>query len=134
MMPSRQLTIFLGFICVAGMLQAQAPRSWVAPVETDALVNPVKNDALSIAEGKKLFISNCAACHGEKGKGDGVAAATLNPRPANFTSERVQKQSEGAIFWKITNGRPPMASYKGTLTDLQRWQITMFIKTLGRQK
>jgi cytochrome c oxidase cbb3-type subunit 2 len=36
--------------------------------------------------GKQIFAAKCAYCHGPEGKGDGVPAALLNPRPRNFTS------------------------------------------------
>jgi mono/diheme cytochrome c family protein len=39
-----------------------------------------------VEKGKGLFSTNCASCHGEQGKGDGVAGLLLNPKPRNFTS------------------------------------------------
>jgi mono/diheme cytochrome c family protein len=38
-----------------------------------------------IEKGKQMFSTTCASCHGESGKGDGVAGASLNPKPRNFT-------------------------------------------------
>lgn len=37
-----------------------------------------------ISKGKDLFQNTCASCHGNEGKGDGVAGASLNPKPRNF--------------------------------------------------
>jgi mono/diheme cytochrome c family protein len=37
------------------------------------------------SDAKEMFESYCAPCHGVSGKGDGPAAAALNPRPADLT-------------------------------------------------
>jgi mono/diheme cytochrome c family protein len=103
---------------------------WVAPASADTAKNPLKGNIASIAEGKKIYAKYCVVCHGEKGKGDGIAAAGLTPRPADHSSEKIQKQSDGALFWKITTGRPPMASYK-TFSLEQRWQVVNYIRTLN---
>lgn len=111
-------------------LQQAKPAAWVAPASADTMKNPYKGSPDATVAGKKLYTTYCVACHGEKGKGDGPAAASLNPRPANHSSEKVQKQSDGAIFWKLTTGRSPMASYAKILTTQQRWQLVDYIRTL----
>ena len=107
---------------------------WKAPAWADTLKNPFPNDAKAIQAGQKIYGQLCAICHGNTGKGDGVAGMALNPRPADLTSEKIQRQSDGAIYWKITTGRPPMASYKASLTDEQRWQLVNYIRSLGKKK
>jgi len=74
----------------------------------------------------------CAICHGKKGKGDGVAGMALKPRPADFTKDVIQKQTDGAIYWKLTEGKAPMAAYKETLSEEQRWQLVNFIRSLRK--
>lgn len=37
--------------------------------------------------GKSLFGTHCASCHGPMGKGDGPAAAALNPKPKDLTDK-----------------------------------------------
>ena len=39
---------------------------------------------------KEVFTSYCHTCHGLKGKGDGIAGLSLNPRPRNWTDEKWQ--------------------------------------------
>jgi mono/diheme cytochrome c family protein len=104
---------------------------WKAPAEADKLENPFKKDADAWKNVETTYAQLCAICHGESGKGDGIAGMALTPRPANFTLDRVQKQSDGAIFWKMTNGKTPMASYKESLTEEQRWQLVKFIRHLA---
>lgn len=38
-----------------------------------------------LARGQALYERNCTPCHGRDGQGNGPAAATLNPRPRDFT-------------------------------------------------
>ena len=49
--------------------------------------------------GKKLYLKNCAQCHGEKGDGEGYAATHLRPRPRNFTTGKfkVRTTANGAL-------------------------------------
>ena len=117
------------FMSLTPMLDAGP---WVAPKTADASANPLKDDAQALAEGKKLYGQLCAVCHGDKGKGDGIAAAGLNPKPADHTSDKVQSQTDGAIFWKLTTGTPPMASYEKQLTEHQRWALVSYMRTLKK--
>jgi mono/diheme cytochrome c family protein len=106
---------------------------WKAPASADNFKNPYKNSIEASKAGKQLYKTYCAICHGDKGKGDGMAAAALTPRPANFTSSSLQVQTDGAIYWKLTNGKAPMASYKTILSDKQRWQLVNYIRELGKK-
>jgi len=62
-----------------------------ASVDVATLLKPTPE---LIAKGKNLFAVNCASCHGNAGKGDGPAAAALNPKPRDFTSG----------YWKYGGG------------------------------
>ncbi|MEQ8879769.1 MAG: cytochrome c [Cyclobacteriaceae bacterium] len=103
---------------------------WKAPAEADKLKNPLLVKEEAIKGGKKIFATYCAICHGAKGRGDGAAGAALNPKPTNLTTATFHAQSDGAIFWKITEGRAPMASYKATLSEEKRWQLVSYLRTL----
>src|ERR1035437_6196060 len=111
---------------------SSAGTEWIAPKDADNGVNPLKGNAAATEEGKKTFTQMCAVCHGDKGKGDGIGGLTLNPKPRNFTLAKTQQQTDGALFWKLTEGRTPMASYKDVLTSTQRWQLVNFIRTFKK--
>ncbi len=125
------LVSFTLFLFTTISLQAQNG-SWKAPVETEKISNPFKGNADATKKGKKLYTQMCAVCHGDQGKGDGIAGAALDPPPGNFTSEKVQAQTDGAIFWKMSTGRPPMMSYAEFLTEEQRWQLVNYVRELGK--
>ncbi len=119
------MLIFLSF-------QTLAQTKWVAPKAADDLKNPIVGNTDALKEGKTLYVSYCTPCHGEKGKGDGVAAASLSTKPADHSSDYVQKQSDGALFWMITEGRNPMPTYKQAFSDQQRWELVDYIRTLAK--
>jgi mono/diheme cytochrome c family protein len=62
------------------------------------------------------------------GKGNGIAAAALNPKPADHTSAALQKESDEALYWKMTEAHTPMPSYNQALTDTQRWMLVNYIR------
>ncbi len=109
-----------------------AQGKWVAPPEAKNLRNPRPKSEKVIAQGKKLAETNCVPCHGPGGKGDGPAAVALPVKPADWTSAAVQSESEGEIFWKISNGRGPMPPWKG-LPESDRWALVQFIRTLKQK-
>jgi mono/diheme cytochrome c family protein len=109
---------------------------WTAPARAARKKNPIPADASAIAKGKALYISGCFPCHGPAGKGDGPAAATLERngapiRPGNLSDPKRWQETDGELFWKITEGNTPMPAWGQTLTDEQRWLIVDYIRTLA---
>lgn len=127
------ISITIALLISSNILYAQKSKKWVAPASANELKNPYKDDPSALVEGKKIYMATCAVCHGESGKGNGAASVTLNPHPANFLSIDVENESDGAIYWKLTEGNPPMASYKSLLTDDQRWKLVTFIRSLEKK-
>lgn len=121
---------------LAGSLAAQGVpnwQAWKAPASAREVKNPVPATAKNIAAGKQLYAENCLMCHGAKGEGDGVAAQALNVKPANFTDKKMMSsETDGVLFWKMSNGNGPMPAWKGTLSDTQRWQLVDYIRTFAK--
>jgi mono/diheme cytochrome c family protein len=124
------LIFFFGMMLISFHSAAQA--KWAAPQEANDLKNPLAGNNTALKEGKTLYVSYCTPCHGDKGKGDGVAAASLSTKPADHSSDNVQKQTDGALYWMITEGRNPMPTYKQAFSDNQRWELVDYIRTLSR--
>ena len=116
-------------VAVTGLGLAQAQGPWAAPADAKKMKNPVKG----VGNAKKSVETNCGSCHGAGGKGDGPAAAALPPpKPANWTVDTVQKQTDGEIFWKISNGRGAMPPWKH-LPEKERWELVNFIRSLAKK-
>ena len=121
-------TVTVLLIFMGTTLHAQ--EKWIAPESSKQIKSPLPNTSESIANGQKTYKALCVACHGDFGKGDGVAAAGLTPKPTNFTTKEFQNQTDGEVFWKLTKGRGVMASYEGMLSKEKRWEIVAYLKSL----
>ena len=127
------ITTFFGFRSEYISTNALQSNGWKAPKSADKLKNPFINNKNAAEHGKKLFVQDCVTCHGKSGLGNGIAGSALNPKPANLTLKSVQSQSDGAIFWKISNGRNAMIPWKYTLSKNQRWQLVNYVRTLVKK-
>ena len=101
-----------------------------APASADAKKNSLTADAANIAAGKVIYVKECQSCHGKKGKGDGPSAKDLDIPAGDFTKAAMQGQSDGALFWKTSEGRKPMPSFKKKLTEEKIWQTVIYMRTL----
>ena len=121
----------LGFVgCMAGgaFLAAQEP-PWTAPERASKRVNPVPSTAETISKGRAVYLKSCESCHGQAGDGDGPKAKELSKKVAAL-APGIRGQSDGALFWKITEGKKPMPSFETDLTPDQIWQAIDYIRTL----
>jgi len=85
-----------------------------------------------LAAGKNIFVTMCASCHGEDGKGNGPSAAALNPPPKNFASEEGWKngQTLSGIYTTLQEGIPAtgMISYE-ILTPKDKFSLAHYIRS-----
>ena len=106
-----------------------AQDNWVAPLDAKEIINPYNGNQIAAQKGGMLFQKLCWTCHGKSGLGDGPAGKNLNPQPKNFRLNSVQDQSDGELYWKISNGKGMMLPYKHSLSEEQRWQLVNYIRS-----
>ena len=95
---------------------------------------PPKSQAL-LDKGKQSFLTNCMACHGEKGAGDGPGAVALNPKPRNYAKDPFkQGDKPDEIFNTLTKGVPgtPMVAF-GHIPEEERWALVYWVLELKAQ-
>ena len=86
----------------------------------------------SLESGEKIYLENCAQCHGQRGKGDGPGRETMNPKspsPADFTDpEKMAGLSPFKTFNTASFGieGTVMASF-AALSEEQRWQVAFYV-------
>ena len=130
------LTTALVFTVVAifsAITAFQPKKPWVVPDKYEKMKNTVASNAESLKNGKELWARNCQSCHGKTGRGDGSKAAQLKTEPGNFTEADVQKQTDGAFFYKIYEGREDMPSFKKKIPDEEDiWSLVDYMRTLNK--
>jgi mono/diheme cytochrome c family protein/plastocyanin len=98
----------------------------------------------ALDEGRRLYAENCAACHGERGAGDGVMAASLaqaahgdmnrhdTTTPADFTdASSMLGASPALLHGKIVRGGmgTGMPYFGPIFTDAEVWAIIDYLWT-----
>ena len=106
-------------------------QEWTVPADQKNVANPQEYNLANVKKGKELYLKNCKSCHGDPGKNN---VLPLKPPPVDIASERMQKNTEGEIFYKITNGRGAMPQFKATISDDDRWRIINFIMNFNPKR
>jgi mono/diheme cytochrome c family protein len=128
-MPGRMLIAMLVIVFLKSAsgqnTSYQQDPGWRAPAAAAARPNPLASRPEAVAGGEKLFRRNCVECHGESGAG------IAKKNSADLRLSIVQQQSDGTLFWKITNcnadrGMPSFSR----LPELQRWQLVLYLRRL----
>jgi len=84
--------------------------------------------------GRRLYEQHCMECHGSQGKGDGVRAATLSPRPGNLVSAATSAKSDKDLLRIIADGRPrtAMPAWRDRLSEEDQREVLRYIRSLVR--
>jgi HEAT repeat protein/mono/diheme cytochrome c family protein len=86
----------------------------------------------NLEKGRQLYLGGCAACHGERGRGDGFASPGLDPPASSFSGARMDLLSPHSIYGAVTFGidGTAMPSYRGAFKREEIWDVSFFVMTL----
>ena len=95
--------------------------------------------AINIQNGRNIFKSNCAQCHGLTGSGDGPLASKLYPAPAVLSDPEITGNDHSTAydnFQVISIGiaNTSMVAWSEFLPEADLWDVTYFIRTFSNDK
>jgi len=112
-------------------MMSLAAEEWTVPADAAAVRNPVPASAASVNAGKALYETDCLICHGASGRGDGAGGVYLEPKPTNLIDPAVLRQTDGALFWKISTGRSVMLGWATVADEADRWNLVNYLRSLA---
>lgn len=119
-------------------IESRVPPSELASAK--ALKNPIPMTAENIAKGRLIYETKgqCIYCHGEGGKGDGLAGKVLNPSPRDFTNPSFHgNRTDGEMFWVIKNGSKDsgmMPMIGSIITESEAWHVILYERSFEGRK
>jgi mono/diheme cytochrome c family protein len=99
--------------------------------EAEKMTNPVKADATSLANGKRLFAVNCLPCHGDISKkpyAPGAVGKKTLQTPPDLTLDTYKTRTDGSIFATIHFGIRLMPGHGWKLSPTDHWDIVNYIR------
>jgi mono/diheme cytochrome c family protein len=122
-----------------GMMGGSTGRNHVAmmggvPAPYTNVSNPLPRAPATIERGAAVYAANCVSCHGATGLGDGAAARTLNPRPANLAwlSRMPMSRWDPFMYWTVAEGGAQfgsaMPAFKDSLSKDDIWAVIAYVQ------
>ncbi len=111
---------------------------WMASRSLDSTIaremptqpNPIAATDENFEAGIKLYVTNCAACHGVPNERPSTIAIGLYQHAPQLARHGVGDDPEGETFWKIKHGirLTGMPAFGASLSDEQIWTLALFLK------
>lgn len=103
-------------------------QDWVVPEERRGRLSTFPFTDETRKEGERLYNRNCLSCHGAPGKNNFIA---LEPPPADPASEKIQRNSDGEIFHKVSVGKGQMPAFRSVMSTEEIWKTVSYIRSFN---
>ena len=111
------------------------PNDSTGYVQSASVVNPLPRlNQTEMEESERLYLINCAICHGTALDGNGPLYKGGNgpfaAKPANLVGDpKIAALSEGTLYHVMTYGKNLMGSYASQMNRKQRWMVAQYVKS-----
>lgn len=131
----RKILFVILLLVIAGAIgfSMWQSRPWTVPESAREMKNPILPSAADLDSIRPTYREKCSVCHGATGRGDGHDASLYDPKPTDFSNaQQMSGVTDGELFYKLTEGRRPMPSFKNRLTEEQRWRLVLLMRTFSQ--
>lgn len=124
------LIVIVGIAILTMSFVVQNP--WEVPAKYKTMENPYADVEDEYEIGIDLYETHCASCHGDEGFGDGKKAESLETVMRDLTSDAVQEQTDGELYYKSIIGRDEMPNFEKKISDEEeRWMLVNYLRMLA---
>jgi len=120
--------VLLIVVFVAFAFQTKA-QEWTVPAKDHNVTCTNPFTKTTARNGKDLFNAKCKSCHGAIGTNSSLP---LNPEPGDPASEKFSSQTDGDLFYKLTNGKGGMPGFASQMSEEERWNVISYIRTFHK--
>lgn len=98
------------------------------------LINPLPMTPVVIDQGKKSYGYYCVQCHGPRLDGKATVGQSFYPLPTYLLDPKVQAQTDGELFYKISLGNKRQPPLYATVAAEDRWAVINYLRVLAKGK
>ena len=126
----RVINFLSGMVLVAVWVGIFLLTMWVASAPAASAGDPGK--------GKEIYAKSCSSCHGPEGKGDGAAAAAINPKPTNLADKATMSKLDDAALTNAivkggaASGKSPLMPAFSQLKDQEAKDLVAYIRSIAK--
>jgi len=111
---------------------AKSPHNYSLTAVDKNRKNPAAFTETSVARGKKLYLSQCAMCHGQNADGKGEVVEEMKINPPDFTKpETLKDRTDGELFAILGVGSETMPGQGTRMSDKQKWDLVNYLRAVG---
>ena len=122
----RSLILFTIFLQI--LIPELRGQDWIVPDDKKGKLSTFPFDDVTRKAGEKLYLINCISCHGTPGMANYL---NLIPPPGDPATEKIQKNNDGELFYKLTVGRGQMPSFRSVFSSNELWHIVSFLRSFN---
>lgn len=122
------LRLAVAFALLAAPLRISA-QAWTVPDELKGEAATFKFTPEIAKKGAEIYTKNCQSCHGIPTQANW---AKIQPEPGDPATEKFSQNSDGELFYKITNGRGPMPQFRNILPEEDRWSVIAYLRSFHK--